>query len=111
MRTIRLNERDLARIVRRVVREQDEVFDEKMGKGPFDKCFESVGIPVPPACKASDGEDMCRAAISKMMTPENLMKMGGKLGELLTCINKGPSKGGSGDRPGMKFPGFGGGMY
>ena len=102
MRTIRLNERDLARIVRRVIRE---------GDGPFDKCFESVGIPVPAGCQASDGEDMCRAAISKMMTPENLMEMGDKLGELLTCINKGKSKGGSGDRPGMKFPGFGGGMF
>jgi len=114
MRTTRLNERDLARIVRRVLREENEMFDEKMGDGPFDKCFKSVGIPIPPACQAADGEDMCRAAISKMMTPENLMKMGGKLGELLTCIGKGgstpPPTGGS-DRQGMKFPGFKGGMF
>jgi len=82
MRTIRLNERDLARIVRRVLREEDEMFDEEMGGGPFDKCFESVGMPVPTVCQAADSQNMCLAAISKMMTPENLMKMG----ELLTCV-------------------------
>ena len=114
MRTTRLNERDLTRIVRRVLREQDEMFDEEMGDGPFDECFESVGIPIPPVCQAADSQDICRAAISKMMTPENLMKMGGKLGELLTCIGnigKGSSKGSSSDRRGIKFPGFGGGMF
>ena len=111
MRTTRINERDLARIVRRVIREQDEMFDEEMGDGPFEECFESIGMSVPSICQAADSQKMCLAAITKMITPENLMKMGGKLGELLTCINKGPSKGGSGDRPGMKFPGFGGGMF
>ena len=103
MRTIRLNERDLARIVRRVIREEDEMFDEEMGDGPFDECFESVGMTVPPICRAADSQKMCLAAITKMITPENLMKMG----ELLTCIGNVGKSG----RGGMKFPGFGGGMY
>jgi hypothetical protein len=110
MRTIRLNERDLARIVRRVIREEDDMFDEEMGDGPFDKCFESVGMGAPPSCNAADNQKRCMEDIKKMMTPENLMKMG----ELLTCIanvGKGSPKSGGSDRGGMKFPGFGGGMY
>ena len=110
MRTTRLNERDLARIVRRVIREQDEMFDEEMGDGPFEECFESIGMSVPSICQAADSQKMCLAAITKMITPENLMKMG----ELLTCIGnvgKESSKGDSSDRHGIKFPGFGGGMF
>ena len=110
MRTIRLNERDLARIVRRVIQEEDEMFDEEMGDGPFDECFESVGITVPSACKAADAQEMCLAAISRMITPKNLVK----IGELLTCVGnvgKGSPKGGGSDRGGMEFPGFGGGMF
>ena len=110
MRTIRLNERDLARIVRRVLREENEVFDEEMGDGPFDECFKSAGITIPPVCKAADSKNMCLTAISKMITSENIMKMA----ELLKCIansGKASPKGGSSDRHGMKFPGFGGGMY
>jgi hypothetical protein len=110
MRTIRLNERDLARIVRRVIREEDDMFDEEMGDGPFDKCFESVGMGAPPSCNAADNQKRCMEDIKKMMTPENLMKMG----ELFTCIanvGKGSPKSGGSDRGGMKFPGFGGGMY
>ena len=84
-RIVRLNERDLAKIVRRVIREENEMFDEEMGDGPFDECFESVGMTVLPVCQSADSQKMCLAAISKMMTPENLMKMG----ELLTCIGKG----------------------
>jgi hypothetical protein len=110
MRTIRLNERDLARIVRRVLREENEVFDEEMGDGPFDECFKSAGITIPSACKAADAQEMCLAAISRMITPKNLVK----IGELLTCVgNVGEEspKGGGSDRRGMKFPGFKGGMY
>ena len=106
MRTIRLNERDLARIVRRVIQEENEVFDEEMGDGPFDECFESVGITVPSACKAADAQEMCLAAISRMITPKNLVK----IGELLTCVGN-VGKGGGSDRGGMEFHGFGGGMF
>ena len=110
MRTIRLNERDLARIVRRVIREEDNMFDEEMGDGPFDECFESVGMTAPMSCNAADNQKRCMEDIKKMITPDNLMKVG----ELFKCIanvGKGSSKGGSSDRHGMKFPGFGGGMF
>ena len=110
MRTIRLNERDLARIVRRVIQEENEVFDEEMGDGPFDKCFESVGMGAPPSCNAADNQKRCMEDIKKMITPENLMKVG----ELFKCIanvGKGSPKSGGSDRHGMRFPGFGGGMF
>lgn len=104
MRTIRLNERDLARIVRRVIRE------EEMGGGPFDECFKSVGMTPPMSCNMADNQKKCLEDIKKMITPENFMK----IGELFTCIanaGKGSPKSGGSDRGGIKLPGFGGGMF
>ncbi len=106
MRTIKLNERDLARIVRRVIREQEEMFDEEMGDGPFDECFKDVGMTAPMSCNAADNQKRCLEDIKKMITTENFMK----ISELFTCITN-AGKGDSSDRHGIKFPGFGGGMY
>ena len=114
MRTIRLNERDLARIVRRVIQEENEVFDEEMGDGPFDECFKSVGMTAPMSCNAADNQKRCVEDIKKMITPDNLSK----ISDLLACITtidldkfqKFYDSQRGGIIP-MKFPGFGGGMY
>jgi len=108
MRTIRLNERDLARIVRRVLREEDEMFDEEMGGGPFDECFESVGMTTPMSCNTADNYKRCLEDIKKMITPENLTK----IADLFICMELiYAKKDSSSGRHGMKFPGFGGGMF
>ena len=110
MRTIRLNERDLARIVRRVIREENEMFDEEMGDGPFEECFKSVGMTAPMSCNAADNQKRCMEDIKKMITTDNLTK----IAKLFGCMEIIKLKMDSDDRHnrhGMKFPGFGGGMF
>jgi hypothetical protein len=92
MRTTRLNERDLTRIVRRALREEDE-----MGGGalpPQNDCFKNAPIRVPQSCKVDPRRGMigtgltiskqCLSDIGAMMTMQNLREVTMVLG----CLAK-----------------------
>ena len=98
MRTTRLNENDLARIVRRVLREEDE-----MGGGalpPNNDCFKNTTIRIPQSCKVGTTGGMittnhyfgtgftigkqCLSDLGAMMTMNNLTEVTKVLG----CLAK-----------------------
>jgi hypothetical protein len=92
MRTTRLNENDLARIVRRALREEDE-----MGGGalpPQNNCFKNAPIPIPQSCLVDPRRGMigtgptiskqCLSDIGAMMTMKNLREVTMVLG----CLAK-----------------------
>jgi hypothetical protein len=116
MRTIRLNERDLARIVRRVIREEDENFVDPCQDKIDDLSKMLGGKVLPSSCMAADMERNCINDIIKMVTnvTPDLMSA---IKDVMECREENRMSGserGSGtksDRHGMKFPGFGGGMY
>ncbi len=83
-RTTRLTERDLTRIVKRVINEQ-----------PSTDCFKDSGLSIPIACKSlvpsnptiGTGlklQEGCLEAIRNMMTMSNFTKVA----EVLSCIAK-----------------------
>lgn len=86
-RTTRLTERDLTRIVKRVINEQ-----------PTTDCFKDSGLSTPNACKSLKSlkplnptigtgiklNEGCLEAIKDMMTFDNLAKVS----KVLTCITK-----------------------
>ena len=91
MRTTRLNENDLARIVRRVLREEDE-----MGGGalpPNNDCFKNTTIRIPQSCKVRTTGGMigtgftigkqCLSDIGAMMNMNNLTEVS----KLLMCLS------------------------
>ena len=92
MRTTRLNENDLARIVRRALREEDE-----MGGGalpPQNNCFKNAPIRVPQSCKIKTIGGMigtgflvgkgCLSDLGSMMNMQNL----GEITRLMACVVK-----------------------
>ena len=92
MRTTRLNENDLARIVRRALREEDE-----MGGGalpPQNNCFKNAPIPIPQSSKVDPKmgpygarptiSKQCLSDIGDMMTMKNLREVTMVLG----CLAK-----------------------
>ena len=91
MRTTRLNERDLARIVRRVLREEDE-----MGGGALpskNDCFSNTTIRIPSSCKIETNSigigtgftigKQCLSDIGAMMNMNNLTEVS----KLLMCLS------------------------
>jgi hypothetical protein len=111
MRTTRLNERDLTRIVRRVLREEEAMGGgaPKMGgKSPKMDCFKDVTIPYPQSCKDYDDElwkqhwikreiglsfttsKKCLSDIGAMVTMNNLTEVAKVLG----CLAKVAGTGG-----------------
>jgi len=68
-RTTKLTESDISRIVRKVIREQNEMFD--------DPCQEEIdalskligGDKIPPSCLSSDMDDECIKEIVDMVSP------------------------------------------
>ena len=92
MRTTRLNENDLARIVRRVLREEDE-----MGGGalpPKNDCFSNAKIRIPQSCKIEPKSvgigtgftigKQCLSDLGAMMNMNNLTEVTKVLG----CLAK-----------------------
>jgi hypothetical protein len=89
MRTTRLNERDLTRIVRRVLREEDT-------SSMSDVCFNNTTISIPSSCRIKPTSDSvvgtgisigknCLSDIGAMMTMKNLTEVS----KLLMCLSKG----------------------
>jgi hypothetical protein len=91
MRTVRLSENDLARIVRRVLREEDEM---RGGALPNKDCFSNSKIRVPQSCKVKTTGGMigtgflvgkgCLSDLAGMMNMENL----GEITKLMACVVK-----------------------
>ena len=92
MRTTRLNENDLARIVRRVLREEDEM---RGGALPNKDCFSNSKIRVPQSCKIKTTGSMigtggftvgkgCLSDLAGMMNMQNL----GEITRLMACVVK-----------------------
>ena len=84
MRTTRLNERDLTRIVSRVLREEDT--DADMG---VISCFKNTTIPKPfscrgPALKGTKKESECLSDLGRLMTFTNHEETI----KIMTCIVK-----------------------
>jgi hypothetical protein len=91
MRTTRLNERDLTRIVRRVLREE-----EAMGGGtPKKDCFSNTTISIPSSCKVKPKSDSiagngisigknCVSDLGSMITMQNLREVT----KVLSCVSK-----------------------
>ena len=89
MRTTRLNENDLARIVRRALREEDE-----MGGGalpPQNNCFKNAPIRIPQSCKVAPKSvgigtftKQCLSDLGAMMNMNNLTEVTKVLG----CLAK-----------------------
>jgi hypothetical protein len=91
MRTTRLNENDLARIVRRVLREEDE-----MGGGaPKKDCFSDSTIRIPKSCKVTTtGSSIgtggfrvgkgCLSDLAGMMNMQNLTE----ISKMMMCVTK-----------------------
>ena len=84
MRTTRLNERDLTRIVRQVLREEDT--DADMG---VISCFKNTTIPKPfscrgPALKGTKKESECLSDLGRLMTFTNHEETI----KIMTCIVK-----------------------
>jgi hypothetical protein len=88
-RIVRLTERDLSRIVRRVIKE------DAMGKfvnpcqAELDALSSSFGVKVPPTCMMADGQRQCvldlLAAVQQNVTVENLEKIMGKYNAYVAC--------------------------
>ena len=89
MRTTRLNENDLARIVRRVLREED-------ASSMSEVCFNNTTISIPSSCRINPTSDSivgtgisigknCLSDIGAMMTMKNLTEVS----KLLMCLSKG----------------------
>ena len=97
-RIVRLNENDLQRIVRRVLREQDEAM------GGIKDCFEGAKFSVPAVCKAADTQDKCLKALQEMV-----MQSPVEIGNAIACVMSKTGKGGS--TKGIKLPGYAGGSY
>ena len=96
MKSIRLNENDLARIVRRVLREEEEMGGESfppMGRNKSD-CFSNARIRIPSSCRVKPMggpigtpigvSQQCISEIGDMMTMKNLTEVTKVLG----CIAK-----------------------
>ena len=89
MRTTRLNEQDLTRIVRRVLREED-------ASSMSEVCFNNTTISIPSSCRIKPTSDSivgtgisigknCLSDIGAMMTMKNLTEVS----KLLMCLSKG----------------------
>ena len=80
MRTTRLNENDLARIVRKVLREED-------ASSMSEVCFNNTTISIPSSCKTNANfyNRDCLSDIGAMMTMKNLTEVS----KLLMCLAKG----------------------
>ena len=96
MKSIRLNENDLARIVRRVLREEEEMGGESfppMGRNGSD-CFSNARIRIPSSCRVKPMggpigtpigvSQQCISEIGDMMTMKNLREVTMVLG----CLAK-----------------------
>lgn len=93
----RINENDMSRIIKKVLREEST-----LGVGPdIRACFDAVGIPMPYQCQPSGsvtdeyGDDMlavmspgCIARITTMMATNPMIMT--KIGTLLACIGSLP---------------------
>jgi len=89
MRTTRLNERDLTRIVRRVLREENT-------SSMSEVCFNNTTISIPSSCRIKPTSDSvlgtgisigknCLSDIGAMMTMKNLTEVS----KLLMCLSRG----------------------
>jgi hypothetical protein len=91
MRTTRLNERDLTRIVRQVLREEDTAAD----MGNNNKCFNNRTISIPQSCRVKPRknnligtglkvEKDCLRDLGGMMNMKNLTEVT----KLMACLIK-----------------------
>ena len=68
-RTLRLTERDLSRIVRRVIKEQNEMLNDPCQE-EIDELSKLIGgDKIPPSCLSSDMEDECIKEFFDMVGP------------------------------------------
>ena len=100
-RIVRLTESDLARIVRRVIKEEEGPKEDLIG------CFNNSGITPPNSCNTGD-VTKCMEDLADMVKTDPL-EFGLKVGQILTCITT--KLGNSGGSNRIKVPGYGGGHF
>ena len=86
---IRLTERDLTRIVKRVLKEEENIVDPCETQVAELKKF---NITPPPVCMTADGQDECFKQLTKMAadvtTLENILKIPSSIKNYIDCKNK-----------------------
>ena len=91
-RIVRLTERDLSRIIRRVIKEDTMGGFVNPCQAELDALSSSFGVKVPPTCMMADGQKQCvldlLAAVQQNVTLENVEKIMGKYNAYVAC-NKG----------------------
>jgi hypothetical protein len=88
----RLNQRDINRIIGRVINEQNEGMSDPC-EGPMNRIQKAIGTrTLPPACMSSDMEDQCKRAVLGMlvnvMDPRKIMDAIMALKELIECRSR-----------------------
>jgi hypothetical protein len=83
---IRLTERDLTRIVKRVLKEEENIVDPCQAS--VDK-LKTYKITVPTVCSTADGEEECSkqlmAAMSEVATFENMVEISSSIKSFIDC--------------------------
>jgi len=88
-RIVRLTERDLSRIIRRVIKEDAMGGFVNPCQKELDALKEGFGITIPPTCMAADGQKQCivdlLSAVQEKVTLTNAMDIMGKYSAYTAC--------------------------
>jgi len=86
-RIIRLTESDLTRIVKRVLKEEENIVDPCQAS--VDKLTKTYKLVIPAACSTADGEDECSkelmAAMAEVATFENMLEITSSIKSFIDC--------------------------
>jgi imidazolonepropionase-like amidohydrolase len=86
-RIIRLTESDLTRIVKRVLKEEENIVDPCQSL--VDKLTKTYKITVPAVCSTADGEDACMKelmeAVSDVATFDNMLEITSSVKSFIDC--------------------------
>ena len=91
-RIVKLTERDLSRIIRRVIKEDTMGGFVNPCQAELDALSSSFGVKVPPTCMMADGQKQCIVdllfEVQKKVTTTNVMDIMGKYYAYTTCQEK-----------------------